>query len=119
MKADEITYGYHNFGMFLVSIAPGAHETRSADEVDFFEVLVQKNADGVRYYVDLSAEFDWFGHLSRFERPLTADDVAEYNDRLSKLFHKIGMPTWTLARRSIPHLERLCLEATKKAKKGK
>jgi hypothetical protein len=119
VKADEISFGYHTFGNFLVGIQSCVFDTRGADEVEFFEVLVLEQPGN--YYVDLQADprFLWFDHFGKFERRLTDVDLVEYNARYSTIFHKIGMPTWKLGRHSVVALERLCLDATKKAKRGK
>lgn len=119
MKADEITYGHHDFGMFHVSIQPCVFDSRSADDVGYFEVFVTEPRDGVHYYVDVAERFGWFDHFGKFTRQLTQDDLVEYNSQFNNLFHKIQMPTWKLGRHSVVYLERLCLDATKKAKRGK
>jgi len=108
MKADEITYGTHEFGKFQVSIQSCVHDLRPADEVDFFEVLVLEKRDGALFYIDLHARFGWFDHLGKFERKLVREDLVEHNARVDSFFYKIAMPTWRLARHSIPALEKMC-----------
>ena len=119
MKADEITYGGHRFGAFVCSIQSCVFDERPANEVEFFEVLLTEEREGFFYYVDLHARFGWFDHLGKFEKKLTTEDLIEHNARVDALFHKIGMPTWRLARHSIPALEKMCLTASKKAKQKK
>jgi hypothetical protein len=125
MKEGGITFGEHLFGTFAVSIS--SCDGRSAEVSDFFEVLVHERRDMgieppppyVSIYVDIVSDprFQWWSHLGKFERHLTADDVVEYNRRCADVFHKIEMPTFKLARHSIPRLERLCLDITKAARK--
>lgn len=121
MKADEISFGTHEFGNFRVSIQPCVFETRGADEVSVFEVLVIDVQNPTsHFYVNLHEDprFAWFKHLTTFERKLTGDDLTEYNAYVNAIFTKLAQPTWQLARHSIPRLEKLCLDATKAAKKA-
>lgn len=115
---EKPSYGMHEVGRFSISLAPVAgREHMNAEDCEFFEVLVHERKGGIIFYVDLAgdARFDWFGHLGKFERRLTHDDIAEYNAAFSTRFHKIGMPTWKLARTSLKRLEALCKAANKKA----
>jgi hypothetical protein len=118
---DKIAYGTHEVGDFTISLAPThGREEKTADDCDFFEVLVLERKFGTSFYVDIGADqrFDWFGHLGKFDRRLTHDDLVEYNARCSMVFHKIAMPTWKLGRYSIkPRLVDLCKAASKKSKK--
>ena len=103
-KPEDIVPGDYQCGTFLVSVR--ACITRRDN---FFEVFVRQVEDGLHLYVDLHQHFDWFGHMARFERPLTVDDLEEYNARVGMLFHKIAMPTWRLSRHSIAvRLKKLC-----------
>lgn len=114
---EKPTYGTHDVGRFTISLAPTAgREHEAAEDCEFFEVLVHENKRGLVFYVDLARDerFDWFGHLGKFERRLTHDDLVEYNAVFSSRFHKIGMPTWKLARHSLKRLETLCKAESKK-----
>ena len=91
MKVDEVTYGSHEIGNFLVSIQSGISETREAYEVPFFEVLVLERQSPTRHsYVSLAEDprFAWFKHMALWERKLTSDDLEEYNAHVTSLFHK-------------------------------
>lgn len=110
-KPEDIVPGDYRCGTFLVSVRDCI-----TPRENLFEVLVRLVQDGMHYYVDLHQRFDWFGHMARFERPLTVDDLDEYNARVGTLFHKIAMPTWRLSRHSIAmRLKKLCETARRSA----
>ena len=116
-KDKDFDFGRNEVGTFIVLLTPAfGCEEWEAENCPFFEILVHERKDGVEYYVDVAGDprFDWFGHMRSFERPLTQDDLVEYNSMVGTKFHKIAMPTWKLANHSIPRLLDLCRKASKK-----
>ena len=106
---EDVVPGDYECGTFLVSVRECITPRRN-----FFEVFVRQVEGVAHSYVDLHERFDWFGHFSRFERPITVEDLEEYNARVGTIFHKIAMPIWRLSRHSIAvRLKKLCETAKK------
>ena len=100
-------------GDFVVSVQPDGHH---------FAVLVMERKGSMRFYVDLLndprfAWFAWTKKVATFEVVLTPDYLVEYNDRVSTVFHKIGMPVQRMTTSSVERLLDLCEKITKRGKK--
>ena len=121
MKADEIDVGTHVVGAFVLIISRCAHDSRSVEDADYFEVLFLEPKDGMNHYVHLHEDprFDYFGHFGKFERLLSDIDLVEHNAYVNARFVSLKQPTWKLHRHSISRLVKLCEALTKAAKKSR
>lgn len=116
MKDNELRFGTIRVNNFYVSLQPCVFDTRSEDAVDFFEVLVSKAINGDKppcFSFHLVEDLGWFSWLAKFERPIRAEEVIEYNSFLQR--KHMSAPTWKLSRFSVRELIEL-LQKVRKAK---
>lgn len=124
MKLEDIEPGIQKFGPFTISIHRPVFEKLANDNLNYFEVLVTQEDNlvpGFIYYINLVTDerFLHFKFMQTFSRPISNDDMVEFNSHASSVFHKIGMPTFKLSRRSILNLMDECYLLAKKIKKNK
>lgn len=120
MKPEDVTTGVHDAGAFEIIVSRCVFDQASVEDAKFFEVLVHERRPGdpLLYNVNIVQDerLAWFAWMHSFERPVNDEDVVEFNAHASSVFHKIGMPTYKLSRRSIVRLHERCVQLSKKRK---
>lgn len=115
MKPDELKFGTFRSGPFLIYVGPPVFDKRPADQLDYFSVMVSQPVKGENapsYYIHLVADLGWFSWMAKFERPLRAEEIQEYNYYLT--IKGSLMPVWKLSRYSVIELLELCRKAKRK-----
>ncbi len=116
MKDENLTFGIHRVGIFLIGLRPCVFDERSATNVDFFEVMVAESIGKnlPNYYVHLIEDerFLWFSWMAKFGRPLRTEEVIEYNSYIQR--KAVLMPTWKLSRMSVRNLFDMSLKIKRK-----
>jgi hypothetical protein len=109
---EDVVVGQHVAGAFTILVSRCVFETCSDEDAKFFSVLVHERRpnDPLLYNVYLMQDerFAWFTWMQTFERFANDEDVVEFNAHVWNVFHKIGMPTYKLSRRSIVRLFERC-----------
>ena len=121
MKIEDVCCGDFIVGDFRLIVSRCVFEKTMQEDANFFEVLVHERRpnDPLLYNVYLMQDerFAWFSWMQAFERIANDEDVVEFNSHVRSVFHKIGMPTYKLSRRSIVRLFEKCQQLSKKRTK--
>lgn len=115
MKPNELQFGNFRSGPFMIYVGPIAFDSRPADQADFFSIMVSQPVKGENppsYYINLVEDLGWFSWMAKFERPLRAEEITEYNYYLT--IKGSLMPVWKLSRHSVIELLELCRKAKRK-----
>jgi hypothetical protein len=119
-RFEDVVVGKHSAGAFTIIVSRCVFEKVSQEDAKFFEILVTETRPGdpLTYYVHLAQDerFAWFSWMQSFEHFAHDEDLVEFNDHVWSFFHKIGMPTFKLSRRSIVRLFEKCQQVSKKRK---
>lgn len=119
MRGDDIEFGVREIGLFRIQICPCVFETRQAEDVAFFEVMVseRKVEDGWSFYTHLVEDprFDFFSFV-RWERTIGGvEELVEFNTYINRK-HNV-QPTWKLSRSAVMDVVEACQKINENAER--
>ncbi len=128
MKPANVAFETYKVGPFTIYVGPATFEERPADVLSYFNVRVtqdvQDNAGQTwTNYINLIEDerFAIFSHMTTFSRPITEEDMVEFNYYTDLVFSqgKPQQPCWKLSRNRIVWILDTCEALAKKLKKKK